>query len=76
MVIFFPLPELIFRLCASRMLGYKVARRKEFGMLWNSGSQSGRYRPPWESVGLPRWALMGTIGGRERCHHKGALVDK
>jgi hypothetical protein len=32
---------------------------------------------PWGAVGLPRWALIGTRGGRERCYyHKGALVDK
>jgi hypothetical protein len=33
--------------------------------------------PPWGAVGLPRWALIGTRGGRERCYyHRGALVDK
>jgi hypothetical protein len=32
---------------------------------------------PWGAVGLPRWALIGTRGGRERCYyHRGALVDK
>jgi hypothetical protein len=32
---------------------------------------------PWEAVGLLRWALIGTRGGRERCYyHRGALVDK
>jgi hypothetical protein len=32
---------------------------------------------PWGALGLPRWALIGTRGGRERCYyHRGALVDK
>jgi hypothetical protein len=32
---------------------------------------------PWRAVGLPRWALIGKRGGRERCnYHRGALVDK
>jgi hypothetical protein len=32
---------------------------------------------PWGAVGLTRWALIGTRGGRERCYyHRGALVDK
>jgi hypothetical protein len=32
---------------------------------------------PWGAVVLPRWALIGTRGGRERCYyHRGALVDK
>jgi hypothetical protein len=32
---------------------------------------------PWGAVGLPRWALIGTRGRRERCYyHRGALVDK
>ena len=32
---------------------------------------------PWGAVGLPRWALIGTRGERERCYyHRGALVDK
>jgi hypothetical protein len=32
---------------------------------------------PLGAVGLPRWALIGTRGGRERCYyHRGALVDK
>jgi hypothetical protein len=32
---------------------------------------------PWGVVGLPRWALIGTRGGRERCYvHRGALVEK
>jgi hypothetical protein len=34
---------------------------------------------PWGAVGLPRWALIGTRGGRERCYYHrggGALVDK
>jgi hypothetical protein len=33
--------------------------------------------PPWGEVGLPRWALIGMRGERERCYyHRGALVDK
>jgi hypothetical protein len=32
---------------------------------------------PSGAVGLPRWALIGTRGGRQRCYyHRGALVDK
>jgi hypothetical protein len=32
---------------------------------------------PWGAVGLPRWALIGTRAGRERCYyHRGALVNK
>jgi hypothetical protein len=32
---------------------------------------------PGGAVGLRRWALIGTRGGRERCYyHRGALVDK
>jgi hypothetical protein len=34
---------------------------------------------PWGPVGLPRWALIGTRGGRESCYYHrggGALVDK
>jgi hypothetical protein len=32
---------------------------------------------PCGAVGLPRWALIGKRGGRERCYyHRGALVDK
>jgi hypothetical protein len=31
----------------------------------------------WGAVGLPRWALIVTRGGRERCYYlRGALVDK
>jgi hypothetical protein len=32
---------------------------------------------PWGAVGLPKWALIGTGGGREHYYYyKGALVDK
>jgi hypothetical protein len=35
---------------------------------------------PWGAVGLPRWALIGTRGGRERCYYHGggggAQVEK
>jgi hypothetical protein len=32
---------------------------------------------PWGAVGLTRWALIGTRGGRERCYyHRRELVDK
>jgi hypothetical protein len=32
---------------------------------------------PWGAVGLLRWALIGSRGGREHCYnHRGVLVDK
>jgi hypothetical protein len=32
---------------------------------------------PWGAVGLPRWALIGTRGGRERCYyHRGGGASR
>jgi hypothetical protein len=42
-----------------------------------NGDTLDQWFPKWGAVGLPRWALIGTRGGRERCYYyRGALVDK